>query len=152
MVVRDSDGNMGREINNLRKEINDLLDSEEIMWQQRAKVQWLGLGDRNTKYFHSKASKRRRKNTILRLENEDGIWCDSKESITEIAVSYFEKLYTTSYPSHISEVTDVIPAKVTNEMNQSLIKEVTKQEVEATLKQMHPTKAPSLDGMFAIFF
>lgn len=73
MVVRESDGSMGGEINNLRKEINDLLDSEEIMWQQQAKVQWLKLGDRNTKYFHSKASERRRKNTILGLENEDGI-------------------------------------------------------------------------------
>ena len=47
MVARDINGSLGREINNLRREINDLLDNEEIMWQQRAKVQWLGLGDRN---------------------------------------------------------------------------------------------------------
>ncbi|XP_075663110.1 uncharacterized protein LOC142632622 [Castanea sativa] len=58
MVVMDRNGSLGGEINQLRKEINDLLDSEEIMWLQRAKVQWLGLGDRNTKYFHSKASER----------------------------------------------------------------------------------------------
>ena len=37
-------------------------------------------------------------------------------------------------------------------MNQSLIKEFTKEEVVATLKQMHPTKAPGPDGMSAIFF
>lgn len=67
-------------------------------------------------------------------------------------MSYFEKLYTTSYPSRISEVTNVIPAKVTNEMNQSLIKEFTKEEVEAALKQMHPIKALGLDGMSVIFF
>ena len=41
MVRRDRDGSLGREINKMRKEINDLLDSEEILWQQRAKVQWL---------------------------------------------------------------------------------------------------------------
>ena len=34
MVARGRDGSMGREINNLRREINDLLDSEEVMWQQ----------------------------------------------------------------------------------------------------------------------
>ena len=65
MVARDTDGSMGREINKLRREINDLLDSEEIMWQQRAKVQWLRLGDRNTKYFHSKASRGKRPTYFL---------------------------------------------------------------------------------------
>ena len=65
MVARDTYGSMGREINKLRREINDLLDSEEVMWQQQAKVQWLGLGDRNTKYFHSKASRGKRPTYFL---------------------------------------------------------------------------------------
>ena len=34
-VQRDRNGSLGREINVLRKKINDLLDSKEIMWQQR---------------------------------------------------------------------------------------------------------------------
>ena len=37
-------------------------------------------------------------------------------------------------------------------MNQDLIREFTKEEVEDALKQMHPTKAPRPDGMSAIFF
>ena len=118
LVQRDRNGSLGREINVLRKEINDLLDSEENMWQQRSRVQWLGLGDRNTKYFHSKASERRKKNTITGLMDENGNWCDSTESIAAVTVSYFEKLFSTSYPSHISEVTNTIPTRVTNEMNQ----------------------------------
>ena len=51
------------------------------MWQQRAKVQWLGLGDRNTKYFHTKVSERKKKNTILGLVDEEGNWRNSKEDI-----------------------------------------------------------------------
>ena len=31
LVLRDKDGSLGSEINMIRKEINDLLDSEEIM-------------------------------------------------------------------------------------------------------------------------
>ena len=34
LVLRDRDGSLGSEINSVRKEINDLLDSEEIMWHQ----------------------------------------------------------------------------------------------------------------------
>ena len=45
-----------------------------------------------------------------------------------------------------------IPTRVTSEMNQSHMKEFTKEEVEETLKQMHPTKASGPYGMFAIFF
>ena len=84
MVTRDIDGSMGREINKLRREITNLLDSEEIMWQQRAKVQLLGLGDKNTTYFHSKASKRKKKITILGLDDEKGNWCNTKEDIADI--------------------------------------------------------------------
>ena len=152
LVLRDRDGSLGSEINSVRKEINDLLDSEEIMWHQQSRMQWMMLGDRNTRYFHSKALDRKRKNAISRIMDENGIWHETKEGIANVVVSYFEKLYTTSYPSHILEITDTIPTKVSSEMNQSLIKDFTKEEVLAALKQMHPTKAPSPDDMSAIFF
>ena len=152
LVLRDRDGSLGSEINSVRKEINDLLDSEEIMWHQQSRMQWMMLGDRNTRYFHSKALDRKRKNAISRIMDENGIWHETKEGIANVVVYYFEKLYTTSYPSHILEITDTIPTKVSSEMNQSLIKDFTKEEVLAALKQMHPTKAPSPDDMSAIFF
>ena len=34
LVLREKDGNLGSKINKLRKEINGLLDNEEIMWHQ----------------------------------------------------------------------------------------------------------------------
>ena len=46
---------------------------------------------------------------------------------------------------------DTIPTRVTDEMNQNLIRIFTREDVEAALKQIHPTKAPGLDGMSAIF-
>ena len=66
-----------------------MLDDEEVWWQQRSRVQWLGEGDRNTEYFHHRASERRRKNAIVGLWNDEGIWCDSKEDIVRTGLSYF---------------------------------------------------------------
>ena len=151
-MLRDHDGSNGCEINKIRKEINDLLDYEEIMWQQRSKVQWMGLGDRNTKYFHTKASERKKKNIISKIMDERGNWRESALEIAKVAVSYFEKLYMTSNPDKILEVVEAIDPKVSAEMNQSLIKQFSRDEVEAALKQMHSSKSPSLDGMPALFY
>ena len=46
----------------------------------------------------------------------------------------------------------MIPTRVANEMNQRLISTFTRDEMEAVLKQMHPTKALGLDSMSTIFF
>ena len=152
LVLRDHDGCNGYEINKLRKEINDLLDCEEIRWQQRSKVNWMSLGDRNTKYFHTKASGRKKKNTISKLMDERGIWRELALEVAEVAISYFENLYRTSHPKKILEVVEAVDPKVSDEMNQFLIKQFTKDEIEAALKQMHPTKSPRPDSMPTIFY
>lgn len=37
--------------NNLTKTMHTILKQEETMWAQKAKVNWLQLGDRNTRFF-----------------------------------------------------------------------------------------------------
>ena len=94
----------------------------------------MGKGITILSFFHSKASQRKKKNTITGLRDENGNWCVTSESIATVAISYFEKLHTTSHPSQISKVTDTIPTKVIDEMNQSLTQTFTRSEVEAALK------------------
>ncbi|XP_050258802.1 uncharacterized protein LOC126703770 [Quercus robur] len=49
-------------------------------------------------------------------------------------------------PSWIDEVIAAIPTQVTEDMNESLNRCFTREEVTVALKQIHPTKAPSPDG------
>ena len=39
------------EIQEVKKEINETLIREEVMWNQRSRALWLKIGDRNTKFF-----------------------------------------------------------------------------------------------------
>jgi hypothetical protein len=53
----------------MHKRIKKLLRDEEIKWRQRAKEKDLKEGDGNTKYFHLKASGRKKKNHISVLHH-----------------------------------------------------------------------------------
>ena len=45
LTMDDQQGTRGPDINQLRKEINDLLDSEKTIWRQCSKVHWYREGD-----------------------------------------------------------------------------------------------------------
>lgn len=56
----------------LRDELNHVLLCEEIMWAQRAKTNWLQLGDKNTKFFQTVATIRKKMNEITKVKDENG--------------------------------------------------------------------------------
>ncbi|KAH9722974.1 hypothetical protein KPL70_006924 [Citrus sinensis] len=66
----------GEEIRKLEDQISNMLIDEEVYWKQRSRADWLKEGDKNTKFFHSKASAKRRKNKIWGVEDDQGNWVD----------------------------------------------------------------------------
>ena len=139
-------------VRTIQMEVNELLDKESLMWQQRARSLFLKSGDRNTWYFHSRASHRYKRNRIYGLKNNNNEWCTSDSQVEEIVVRFYESLFTSLQPSDMHVVLETIEPKVSADMNQELIKDFTREEVEVALKHMEPLKAPGPDGMPPIFF
>uniref|UniRef100_A0A803QGA2 Reverse transcriptase domain-containing protein n=1 Tax=Cannabis sativa TaxID=3483 RepID=A0A803QGA2_CANSA len=138
----------------LENKLNELLLKEEVFWQQRARVQWLQAGDQNTKFFHKKANARRKNNTIRGLFNEDHIWCTSNEAIGDITKSYYSALFTSIMPTNesIEELLQAVEQVVTDDMNETLTKTFTLEEVQRAVFSMPADKSPGPDGMSALFY
>ncbi|XP_075640215.1 uncharacterized protein LOC142611926 [Castanea sativa] len=113
-----------------------LLDKEAKMWAQQSKVLWLKDGDRNTRFFHSKASQPQRHNYITKLHDTLGRLCTRPSQINDIITTFYQELFTTGGPSSFEEVIDTIPQVVSPEMNAELIAVFTIDEVEAVIRQM----------------
>ena len=115
---------------------------------------WLKEGDRNTKFFHVRASLRRQRNEIKGLRDRNGIWCTSRVQLEDISVQYFQELFTSSFPAEadLLEVLQAVPRRVSQSMNQFLVQPFSRMEVEVVIQQFHPSKAPKPDGMSPIFY
>ncbi|KAL0009992.1 hypothetical protein SO802_005100 [Lithocarpus litseifolius] len=120
-------------VKSLQKEINEILEKENQMWQQRSRALFLKCGDRNTAYSHSKASQRHRRNRILALRNSQNVWCEDVAQIKTIAVDYYQTLFTTSSPSGFSDILDKIQPSVTDTVNEMLLRDYNREEVVSIL-------------------
>lgn len=65
----------------LQKVLQVQMEQEELRWKQRAKVNWLSFGDRNSKFFHACANHRRKVNKISQISDERGDLWRSQEDI-----------------------------------------------------------------------
>ncbi|CAM8915895.1 unnamed protein product [Rhodiola kirilowii] len=136
-------------------ELDEWLIREEQMWLQRSRVLWLQDGDSNTRYFHSKATSRRKTNRIVQLVNQEGTLCDSERDIQCIAIDYFQTLFSSQLEVTQAELNDGlmhIPCRVTDHHNRLLDEPYSERDITQALFQLNPSKAPGLDGFHAGFF
>ena len=99
-LTKQNTGDKMESINMVKSEINRLLYQKELTWRQRLRAIWLQAGDKNTKFFHQRASQRRRRNQIIGVFNDEDNWCKNDNDIANVAKNYFHNLFTTAHPDH----------------------------------------------------
>ncbi|XP_062005887.1 uncharacterized protein LOC133723071 [Rosa rugosa] len=138
----------------LHARFSQLLTIQETYWRQRSRALWLKEGDRNTAYFHRKASNRKSRNTIKGLLDEHGVWQTEPSEVQRLLMLYFQNIFSAEQVDEeaIEAVIDSTPCKVTQQMNEALLLPYTDEEIKAALFQMHPSKSPGPDGMSPFFY
>ena len=66
--------------------------------------------DIDSRYFHSMASARKKKNTIIRLRNAQGLWCVDSDEIDTLIKSYFTDLFSSSGSNNEAVISALVPS------------------------------------------
>jgi hypothetical protein len=140
-----------RDIRVVTDKMNELLYREEMMWMQRSRIDWLREGDRNTRFFHSKAVWRARKNRIKKLRDDSGVMQMDQKIMEKLATDYFKNLFSAD-PSLVADpLLNLFEEKITPDMNDKICMDFSDKEISDALFQIGPLKAPGPDGFPARF-
>lgn len=122
-----------------------LYSKKESMLKQKARLNWLKLGDRNPIFFHKAIQKRRHRNIIKRVF-WNGAWLTDSESIKRTFYQFYSAFLRQSGVSLLGLGTFPLPS-LDESSKSHIIRPILKQEVEAALYSMDDDKAPGLDGL-----
>ncbi|KAL2902361.1 hypothetical protein RDABS01_027443 [Bienertia sinuspersici] len=88
------DGALVKLESKLRRELDDILYQEELLWYQKSRVEWIRDGDRNTSFFHFSTIKRRWRNRIVAIKDNNDNWIYEPQNVKNHISNYFKELYT----------------------------------------------------------
>ncbi|KAE8690635.1 hypothetical protein F3Y22_tig00110893pilonHSYRG00157 [Hibiscus syriacus] len=141
----------------LQREFNSLEEAETMFLKQKAKLHWLKEGDKCTKFFHLVIATKNKRQTIRVLVNNRGERLESFEDISSEILEFFKNLLGSNDP----KVKDCSPAllkglmlpnSISSEDFEALVKEVTNDEIKATIFSQGNDKAPGPDSFTSLFF
>nr|XP_016486070.1 PREDICTED: uncharacterized protein LOC107806429 [Nicotiana tabacum] len=138
----------------LKSELDKWSNIEENILCQKARIQWLKLGDSNNIFFFTNIKNRLAQNKITSLINAEGNMVQDQEGIKSKVLGFFGKLLGSS-ATQLPAVNPIIlqyGRVLSREHQLALIAPVTREEVVQALKDIDDLKAPGCDGFNACFF
>lgn len=134
---------------NLKARILGLSVLNKLKIRQRSRLTWIKEGDVNSKFFHIKATSRRRKNFIQSLKTPSGLAVSAKDKEDELFRFYSEKLGTNFQRTKNLNWTNLqLPSFNLSELEE----DISEEELRGTIFGMPPEKAPGPDGFIGAFF
>jgi hypothetical protein len=103
-------------------------------------------------YFHRRVTVRAKKNHIKRLAKPDGQIIRDKKVMHGMVTDFFKTLYMADPEVSPEEVVNLLQLLTFRDMNESLCKDFSEEEISDVLFQIGPLKASGPDGFLARFF
>ena len=121
----------------------------EIFLKQKARINWLSAGDKNTKYFHSTLVERRRTNPYSKMLLNTQY---SRDDLKQRGKEFFEKLFQEEGCVRDENLLNFIPPLVSMEENIMLCAIPDALEIKEVVFSMATENAPGPDGFSTKFY
>ncbi|KAL0294171.1 UNVERIFIED_CONTAM: putative ribonuclease H protein [Sesamum calycinum] len=128
---------------------------EQVMLQQRAKIQWLKGGDQCSRIFFRKVAMRRASKRVFQIINEDGHTLTTQEDVVNEFVSFYQRLLGGDRRREFIDLRYLRPWArhvLTQEESQALVQSVTREEIKDAFFDIAEDKAPGPDGYSSGFY
>lgn len=136
----------------LLSELDKTLIQVEILFQQKARNNWLLFGDQNTSFFHNKTRARECRNHVDMLKIDGNSWCYNQESLRKAVVEFFTDLFTKDERDTPRLTCRTKFPSLNVEDKENLASPISTEEVKVVVFEMGPSKAGGEDGLNAFFF
>ncbi|XP_044461803.1 uncharacterized protein LOC123193082, partial [Mangifera indica] len=135
----------------LARQYYSLCKDKEAFYKQRSRVQWLRLGDQNTKFFHKSLIHRQVRNRVRSLWDGNAVISDQRE-LGNLAVQYYKDLLTAPSRAPSGDVSRYFSRHVSEHMHDCLIAPVTDMEIKDALFSILDDKSAGPDSFTSLFF
>lgn len=122
----------------MKKNYKSLVSAELLLLKQKAKVEWLGMDDLNTKFFHAKMREKNAKQRIDSILNSQGVVVTEEKDIANAFLLYYEELLGTK-DSNLREVDSSVIAAgpvLNDNQKECLLAPVSNEEVKEAVFSM----------------
>ncbi|GKE26207.1 RNA-directed DNA polymerase, eukaryota, reverse transcriptase zinc-binding domain protein, partial [Tanacetum coccineum] len=134
------------------QEYYEALNEENSLLMQKAKIEWLKDGDRNTKFFHKIIKGRMHKGRIMSVCNEKRERFEN-EKVAEQFVKHFQEfLGKKDLVMEFPADRIVFPNKLSSDEVDRISRSISEVEVKNSMFDIDDSKAPGPDGFTARFF
>ncbi|GJR07706.1 putative RNA-directed DNA polymerase [Tanacetum coccineum] len=124
---------------------------EEKFLSQKAKIEWLKLGDANTAYFHKVVKSQASRNRIDSITNSQGL-CIDGDQVPLAFVDHYTAFLGQQGTTPLFDMNDLFCNTLSDGSASHMIRDVTNHEIRNAMFSMGDNKAPGPDGYSAAFF
>ncbi|XP_071740587.1 uncharacterized protein [Rutidosis leptorrhynchoides] len=147
-----SKGDIHKKESEVLKSYNEILLEEESLLKQKAKIEWLRVGDSNSAYFHRVVKGRSNRNRIETVTDSHGNLLEGAAVPIAFVQHYENFLGTSVVCEEVLDPGSLFTNRVTPQHARNMIHPITVQEVKDAVFGIGDNKSPGPDGFTAAFF